>query len=169
MQNKNILVVNWFKPQELVGGCETVMSQISDFLGARMVSWQDAVKTLGAQVQGTYYRGAYADRSGVLFEYLQQYEEMFSPDLIISNDDCAANFDRLKTPYACIFQNPYMDIANELHKRGLYDMMTSSEYEYGYSLMQRMGGKNSVANVAVSDYMKDYMQRLKIPCSRVIQ
>src|SRR3972149_1764422 len=48
-------------------------------------------------------------------------------------------------------------------------MMTSSEYEYGYSLMQRMGGKNSIANVAVSDYMKDYMQRLKIPCSRVIQ
>jgi glycosyltransferase involved in cell wall biosynthesis len=163
----NILIVNWFKPNEVQGGCENVFSDLSKILDAKFVSISDASKTLGISFPPQYYRYANIDRSILLSKYINEYEKLYDIDIIISNDDCAA-FIESKAPIIIVCGNPYKWIANELYKRKIYNTDQYYEFGYLYPLMQQISMKKA-KNIAVSAYMKGYITELGCECHKVIE
>lgn len=155
---KKVLIVNHFSDD--IGGCESFFNKLARLFNTRVVGLKEAYDTGIKPANIEYYRNAHIDRSLYLVKYIKKYMESFDLDLVICNDDIASHFWRLGVPYISVFQNPYTDISEFLHKNGLYDLNTYDEFNYSYSLAQFIAGKNSILNVAVSKYMQDYVQKL---------
>lgn len=172
-----ILFVHFFKPNEIIGGCESIFADLSRMFNANFISWQQAYKVLGLKSLAVgsnfdrldYYKYAIIDRMLTISTYLSQYEEFFDVDLIITGDDCALFFDKLKTPYVALFNNPYADINRNLFPNYISNYDTFTEFGFFYPELQKIAGKYSISNVAVSKYMENYCQRFGINCDKIIE
>lgn len=155
-----VLLVNWGKSSDgLYGGVESVNSDLAKILDAKEISMKDAIEGTMAKLRPDYYHNKNIDNSIILAKYLKKYEELFDVDLIISSDDCAGffNYVGIKAPYYTVFQNPYQNIAEILHKEGFYNFEEYLEFGVNYPMMQNIGAFFSKRNIAVSNFMSKYL------------
>lgn len=158
---KKVLVVNWFKRSEMIGGTEEVGSNLAKLFNAEEISMYNASKSLGVNVGvGNYYRHCVLDRSILISDYMKFREKLkFDADVIISSDFCLA-MSNLNIPMVSMSQNSYGDLANILFSLGLYDYEKFYEFGIVYPMLQRMQFQKSKQIVSVSNYMKMYTKLL---------
>ncbi len=160
-----ILLVNWGKSSDgLYGGVESVNSDLAKILGAKEISLKDAMEGTMAKLRPDYYHNKNIDNSIILAKYLKKYEDLFDVDLIISSDDCAGFFEYegVKAPYYTVFQNPYRNIGEALHKDGFYNFEEYLEFGVNYPMLQNLGAFFSKRNIAVSNFMSKYLDGFKM-------
>ena len=158
-----IIIANWRNQKEGFGGQETYFSDLSEILGARTISYLTAEKVIRYNLFSDPFRVVY--RGYIIEKYLETYEKLFKPDLIIRNS-AVGGFAKLKTPQIIIFQDPYYSISKKLIEKKLF----SSQLEHYYACMelQRRTAKQGV-RVAVSNFMKKDMELCGIKCDKVIE
>jgi len=153
MQNDSgILVVNW---QLEKGGCEIIFEEIARVLNAKLLGFDEALNALGVQMERRYYRYAILDRCLIFRDFIKQYEKLYDPKLIITNDDCSAFFSELRTPYIVVLQNPYA------HLKNLPEFSTLHKYEFVdvYTLLQKLACWNAKMVLPCSKFMQEYGEK----------
>ena len=95
---------------------DNCLNEIKDALkdhDARIVNFNNAVTALPNPVPTQPYRYSLIDRNFMMAEYLEKYEKLFSPQLIIAND-CVLSFADLKTPAITVAQNMFSEMGKRL-------------------------------------------------------
>ena len=109
---------NWRTKNEGLGGQETYFSDLSNMLNAKIISYAIAEKALNYNLFSDAFRIIY--QGFIIDKYLEWYEKLFKPDLIIKNS-AIGGFTELKTPQVIVFQDPYYSIFKKNdHKHGTF-------------------------------------------------
>lgn len=166
MKNKRkIVCCNWHSEDEIKGGTEVISSELKNFLKAEVISTQKVAKTLGYKF-GKYYQYAIVDRGLQFGEYLQAYKNFNGFDFLIKNS--AIDFsNKIDKDVITIFQDPYKDISSFMFNNQLCNKSYHLEFGNAYPYLQKQSSLCSF-NVAVSSYMKKYMEENGIECHKVI-
>ena len=158
-----ILIVNWNRIEEGLGGQEFFFSVLSKVLNARRISYTDAEKVFGynffSNALNILYRGYIID------SYLEWHEKLFFPDLIIRNS-AIGGFKKFKTPQIIVFQDPYLSITLKMLEEGIF--LTKPEHYLACIELMRRTAKYGKC-VAVSNFMKKDMKLCGIKCDKVIE
>jgi len=158
-----IIIANWRKRSEGLGGQESYFSDLSNILNARIISYIDAEKVMNKNLFSDPFRVVYIGY--VIDKYLENYEKLFKPDLIIKNS-AVGGFTKLKTPQITIFQDPYYSISQKLIENGRFS--NQSEHYFACIELQRRTAKQG-KTVAVSNFMKKDMELCGIKCDKIIE
>jgi len=160
-----ILIANWCKSEEMLGGQESFFGQLSRDLDARMITYTMASNILKSYAFMNSFNILY--RSYVMDKYLRWYEKLFDLDLIIKNS-AIEGFTDLSTPQIIVFQDPYYSILKEMLNRETF--IYNPEHHLGcIELMRRQSRKSNTTTVAVSNFMKEEMRLCDIECDKVIE
>ena len=155
----NILISNWRRRGEGLGGQESFHDMLSDILKAKIISYESAEKVL------KYFSCADLFIQGhTIDNYLKWYEDLFDLDLIIKNSGIGGSI-KLKTPQIVIFQDPFHSILIKMIQEGFF---SSYERYLAQIELQRMTAKQG-KTVAVSNFMKEDMKLCGIKCDKIIE
>lgn len=159
MKNKKIIIANWRKKEEGLGGQESFYDMLSETLESKMISYQLVNKVLKYFLQANSFMRSYA-----IDMYLRWYEDLFDLDLIIKNSGIGGLI-KLKTPQIVIFQDPFYSILVKMMNNGIF---SGCEFYFAQIDLQRRTAKQGVT-VAVSNFMKEDMILNDIRCDKVIE
>jgi len=161
--SKKIIIANWNEPEDR-GGEMVFFSGLSEILNAKLISYRQAENVMNYNLfQDNKFHQFY--RGFVIDSYLEWYESLFKPDLIIKNAGIGG-FIKLKTPQVMIFQNPFYGYLTEALKKGLFS--TNDDFWFGCIELMRISAKQATT-VAVSNYAKKEMEGCGIKCDKVIE
>ena len=164
MKDKKIIIANWCKSTEMLGGQETFFGQLSRSLNAKFISYETASQVLRSFAFASSFNILY--RGYVIDKYLKWYEKLFDLDLIIKNSAIEGMIE-LKTPQIIIFQDPYYSILKKMLDQETF--IYNPEHHLGcIELMRRTAAKPNTTTVAVSNFMKKEMEECQIVCNKVI-
>ncbi len=158
-----IIVANWNLPGDQ-GGAYVFHKTLSKILDAKLVSYEIAEGVINYNLfpYGEFhplYRGY------IIEKYLEWYENLFIPDLIIKNAG-VGGFMKLKTPQILVFQNAYLSCLKKFIEKRMF-FGKSSHLEC--MELERLTAQQSLKNVAVSNFMKEEMKLRDIRCDKVIE
>ena len=123
----------------------------------KTVTFDNALNVLHYEQVRTPYRYSIIDRNFAMKQYVESYEKLFSPDLIIASD-CTVAFADLKTPVISIAQNLFTKMGERLKT-----VDPSIVYEMNvYDHIMRMQLKKSKA-VAITRQMRSVLGDPSIP------
>ncbi len=157
--DKKIIIANWRKKEEGLGGQESFYDILSKILETKIISYQSVDKVLKYFSQTDSFMRGYT-----IGHYLKWYEDLFDLDLIIKNSGIGGLIE-LKTPQIVIFQDPYYSILAKMVNKGVF---SGCEFYLGQIDMQRRTAEQGTT-VAVSNFMKRDMELNDIKCDRVIE
>lgn len=160
---KKVLIANWNLSNEWFGGQESFFLHLGKALNAKQVSFTSAAKALGFTQQLNAFAAVYRGR--IIDQYLQEYEKLFSLDVIVKNSAVGGYFD-LETPIVTVFQDPYDTISKIMYYYGYF--LPHMEHYNACIDLQRRTGEKSACNVAVSEFMQVYMKKIGVKCDKVI-
>ena len=165
MKDKKIIIANWCKSTEMLGGQETFFGQLSKSLNAKFISYEMASQVLRSFAFANSFNVLY--RGYIMDKYLKWYEKLFDLDLIIKNSAIEGMID-LKTPQVIVFQDPYYSILKKMLDQETF--IYNPEHHLGcIELMRRTANKPNTTTVAVSNFMKEEMKLCGIECDKVIE
>ena len=157
-----IIIANW-NINEILGGQETFFLQLSKIFNAKKVSYLTAENVLKYNLLSDPYKIIY--RGHIIEKYLNNFETLFKPDLIIKNSGIGG-FVKLKTPQIVVFQDPFYTLLKEMVKRGIF-ISNCEHYSACINLMRE--SSKGLTTVAVSNFMKQEMEKCGIKCDKVIE
>ena len=158
-----IICVNWNHMREFLGGQETFFDMLSKIFNAKVISYTTAENVLKYNLLSDPYKIVY--RGFVTEKYLENYETLFNPDLIIKNSGIGG-FVKLKTPQIVVFQDPFYSLLKEMVTRGIF-MSNCEHYSACINLMRE--SSKGTTTVAVSNFMKKEMELCGIKCDKIIE
>jgi len=159
----DIIIANWNRIEESLGGQETFFKELSKTLNAKIISYLTAENVIRRNLSSDPFYIVY--RGYITDEYLKKYEDLFPLDLIIRNSG-VGGFIKLKTPQLVIFQDPYYSILQTMLKKGLF--LSRNEHYLACIEMMRRTAKQG-KTVAVSNFMKEDMKLCGIKCDKIIE
>ena len=164
---KKSLVINWFTENEVKGGTEVITTKLSKLFNSDILSYPLCCNLTNTQFK-PYYNGSFINRGIIIEKYLTELVKFNKPDFIIRNS-AIGGMNSPNVPTITIFQDPFKDIGKFLEKLNFSHIESDllDEYIFTYPEFQKLTGKNSY-NVAVSNFMADYMKDLGIECHRII-
>lgn len=169
---QTISVVNWYKPNKMIGGCESIADEIVELVKSKSlnVNYLYPNKTQKLFYNGNleeYFNFDICVKVEVIQKYLDTLKEIKElANLYISND-CCIPFDK-EVNLITIAQNPYLDCSNIFYDQGYYNLLNYAEFARVYVLLQREQFKNSKIIIAPSFYMIDYISRVSNQDEEVI-
>jgi len=160
-----IILANWHKKEEGLGGQEVYFYELAQILNARRISYYSSEnvvrKMLFQDITKPVIYQAY-----VIDDYLKKYENLFPLDLIIKNAGIFS-FTDLKTPQIAVFQDPFYSIQKFMLEKGVF--LEKFEWYNASIELQRRAAEQSFLKVAVSNFMKEDMKMNGIECDKVIE
>jgi len=160
---KKVLLANWNTSSEFTGGQESFFLILDKYLNARQISFTSASKVLNDKPKLNGFAAVFRGR--IIDYYLREYEKWFPLDVIVKNSGIGGYLE-LKTPVVTIFQDPYDTISRVLYFYGYF--LPHMEHYNACIDLQRRTGKQSVYNIAVSDFMQEYCKKIGVKCHKVI-
>jgi len=157
------LIVNWRTKEEGLGGQESYFSELSEILNAKIISHRIAENVINYNLFDDAFRITY--QGYVIDKYLEKYEKLFKPDLIIKNS-AIGGFINLKTPKIILFQDPFYSIFKMMIANKAFSNI--SEHYLACMHLQQWTAKQG-KTVAVSNFMKKDMEDCGIKCDKVIE
>ncbi len=156
-----IICANW-NITEVIGGQETFFDMLSNILNAKKISYGTAENVLKHNLLSDPFKVIY--RGYIIDTYLEHYETLFKPDLIIKNSGIGG-FVKLKTPKVVVFQDPFYTLLKEMVRMGFF-IGSNEHYSACINLMRE--SSKGATTVAVSNFMKKEMELCGIKCDRII-
>jgi len=158
-----IIVANLNLPGDQ-GGAWVFHKTLSQILDAKLVSYLTAEEVINYNLfPYSEFQPLY--RGFIIDKYLEWYENLFTPDLIIKNAG-VGGFMKLKTPQILVFQNAYYTCLKKFIEKRIF--FGKASYLECMEL-ERLTSKQSLKNVAVSNFMKEEMKLRDIKCDKVIE
>ena len=162
--DKKILICNWMKIEENLGGQETYYYELSKMLNAKRISYWTCENVLqknlfkGLEHRPPIYQGY------IIENYLKEHEKLFNLDLIIKNAG-VGGYENLKTPQIIVFHDPFYSIQKFFIDREIF---LGNFWQYNASIdLQRRTAKQG-KTVATSNFMKRDMEMNDIKCDKII-
>ncbi len=162
--DKKIIIVNWRKIEEGLGGQETYYYDLSKILNAKRISYWTCENALQKNLFKGLERGPPIYQSYVIESYLKKYENLFNLDLIIKNSG-VAGYENLKTPQIIVFHDPFYSVQKFFIDRGMF-LGNFWQYNAGIELQRRTAKQGKT--VATSNFMKRDMEMNDIRCDKII-
>jgi len=159
MEDKKILLANWRRREEGLGGQESFYDILSKMLEAKIISYQSANEALRYFPQADLFM-----RGHTIDKYLKWYEDLFDLDLIIKNSGIGG-FTKLKTPQIVVFQDPFYSILIKMVNNRFF---SACDFYLAQIELQRRTAKQG-KTVAVSNFMKKDMKSCGIRCNMVLE
>jgi len=157
-----IITANW-NIDEILGGQETFFNMLSKIFNAKKVSYMTAENVLRYNLLSDPFKIIY--RGYIIEKYLERYETLFKPDLIIKNS-CIGGFVKLETPQIVVFQDPFYTLLREMINIGFF-IGSNEHYSACINLMRE--SSKGATKVAVSNFMKKEMELCGLVCDKVIE
>ena len=158
-----IVIANWNNVEELLGGQETFFNMLSKIFNAKKVSYVTAENVLRYNLLSDPFKIVY--RGYIIEKYLNNFETLFKPDLIIKNSGIGG-FIKLKTPQVVVFQDPFYTLLKEMVNRGIF---TSNCEHYSACINLMRESSKGASTVAVSNFMEKEMERCGVVCHKIIE
>lgn len=154
------LTVDYFSIDEIKGGVQTFFSDFRriypDF---REISFLKSLYSLhGKLFHAPIGAISEFEKSNVINRYIEKYEKIFTPDIIVKNSVVCTPF-KHKAPMICTIQDNNVIGPKMLYDLGYYDE-PSYDRMTGFLTMQMLTMKNSDAIVASSEHLKSCYEKM---------
>ncbi len=162
--DKKILICNWRKIEEGLGGQESYYYDLSKILNAKRISYLTCENVLQKNLFSGIEQTPPIYQAYVIESYLKKYENLFNLDLIIKNSGIGG-YENLKTPQIIVFHDPFYSIQKFFMDR---ETFLRGFWQYNSSIdLQRRTAKQG-KTVATSNFMKRDMEMNDIKCDKII-
>lgn len=159
------LILNWDVPSNVKGGTETVMELIAEIAETQVIDFQTASKLSNLHLPSSNYRYELIDKTVIFDRFIEQYENLNQPDVIIRNGGCGS-FYKPKCKVINYFQDPHKLIGKFYNSVG--NASWDFEFNEVFPALHKQSADGAI-NVANSNFMKQYLEKeLKIECHAVI-
>jgi len=155
------LTVDYFKLSEMQGGVQSFLEDFKHvYPDFKSISYSQSMYPLYGRIvkpEGPEASIPEFDRSLMINEYLEKYEKIFRPDIIVKNS-IVGTFKKHITPMICILQDNNVLGPEILYRKGYYNLMNYNHMKT-FLILQESTIKNADAVVASSLHLKECYEK----------
>jgi glycosyltransferase involved in cell wall biosynthesis len=166
-------MANWSDITTMKGGCESFFNQLEIILNelnhdTKSITFDKIKDVLGLGVERNQTGFFEVEASHLIDRYCSHYSKLFPETYIISNAGITNYW--YKNPKTInIFNDPYSDIMTKMIMRGLHAAHTYNKFGLICVKLQKESAKNTLANIAISDFMANEMRKMEIEPTTTIE
>lgn len=154
------LTVDYYKKPEVMGGVQEYMSDFKKvYPDFKSISYFNAVKSIiGSIIAYSNFRFFEVEVSMIISQYLEKYEKIFNPDVIVKNS-IVGTYKKHKTPTVCVIHDNNVMGPDIIFKGGYYTKRLHNESRYVFAKLQETTMRTSDAVVANSLQTKESYEK----------
>lgn len=154
------LTVDYYKKGEMFGGVQEFLADFKhiypDFKGISFANATNAI--IGNLQKPEDFSFFEVETSVFISQYLEKYEKIFKPDVIVKNS-IVGTWKKHLTPMICTIQDNNILGPEILHSHGYYSIHILNRYRQIFTKLQEMTMEKSDMIVASSNHLKDTYEK----------
>ncbi|MFH1364944.1 MAG: glycosyltransferase family 4 protein [Candidatus Aenigmatarchaeota archaeon] len=154
------LTVDYYKKGEMFGGVQEFLHDFKHiYPDFKEISFANATNAIIGNAQKPEDFAFFEiETSSFISQYLDKYEKIFKPDVIVKNS-IVGTWKKHLTPMICIIQDNNILGPEILHKHGYYNMHILNRYRQIFTKLQEMTMEKSDMIVASSNHLKNTYEK----------